>query len=207
MKTKTKIKICGLRRFEDICCVNEYVPDYIGFVFAESKRKVTMEEAALLKKELREEIQAVGVFVNEQISNIVSLCEQGIIDMIQLHGDETKETVQKLKQETGKPIIKAVRVQSTQLAEQMKEYPSDFLLFDSYERGSYGGTGKAFRHEMLPQGLGKFFLAGGLNERNVLEAIKSCSPYAVDLSSGVESNGFKDAGKIKAVTEKIRTAL
>lgn len=200
----TKIKICGLTRFEDISAVNHCMPDYIGFVFAESRRRVTPQQAYLLKKELNPQMKAIGVFTNEKISSIVDLCEAGTIDMIQLHGDETESYIQELKGKTKHPIIKAVRVQCVEQIIMAQSLPCEFLLLDTWQNGQYGGSGKTFDHTLVPKLEKPFFIAGGLQIENIPKAILSCNPYGIDISSGVETDGLKDEKKIKEIVEVVR---
>lgn len=199
-----KVKICGLTREEDIGMVNRYQPDYIGFVFADSKRKVTKEDAARLKKLLDTNIQAVGVFVNAAITDILELCRENIIDVIQLHGDEEEDYIQTLKKNLPNPIIKAVRPISKEDIEKELALSADYLLADTYIKGQYGGSGKTFDWSILPANAEKIFLAGGLNTGNAEEAILTCNPYCVDISSGVETDGLKDAAKVKAFIDIVR---
>lgn len=201
----TKIKICGLSRTEDIIAVNEAMPDYIGFVFAESKRRVSIAQAKELKALLDPKIKAVGVFVNAPIEMIVSCCNEGIIDLIQLHGDESKEYIEILKAETGKPIIKAVRVKNRADIIDAEDCPCDCLLFDTYVKDQFGGSGEQFDRSLIPKRSKTFFLAGGLDSRNIIEAVKRCDPFCVDISSGVETDGFKDKVKIKEIVTIVRS--
>ena len=140
----TKIKICGLTRPEDIEAVNEYLPDYIGFIFAESKRQVDDSKARELKLKLDPRISAVGVFVNDDISRIIKLCRLGIIDLIQLHGDEDDGYIRELKQKIPNPVIKAIRIKNRESFRTNSCGNSDFLLFDTYHEDLYGGSGETF---------------------------------------------------------------
>lgn len=198
----TKIKICGLSRMEDITAVNAARPDYIGFVFAGSKRQVDMETARALKQALDSGIQAVGVFVNHPVAEIIALARAGIIDIIQLHGDEDEATVGLLQDQTGLPVIRAFRIKSPA---DIKETTADYRLFDTYDPKQYGGSGAAFNWDLLAGVTGDFFLAGGLNKDNIATAINQVRPYCVDLSSGVETAGVKDRDKIIEIVEMIRT--
>lgn len=201
----SKIKICGLSRMEDILAVNEYLPDYIGFVFSKSKRQVTAGQAQALKAELSPKIKAVGVFVNEPVPFVAGLVQRGIIDLVQLHGDEDEAYIQTLKQSVSCPVIKAVRVQSGEQILKAQRLPCDYLLLDAYSKNAYGGTGEAFRWDIIPKDLSRlFFLAGGLNESNITEAIKSVQPYCIDVSSGVETGGAKDKEKIRQIINIVR---
>ncbi len=196
-----KIKICGLSRACDIDFVNEAMPDYIGFVFAKSKRQVTKDKAEELKRLLNRGIITVGVFVNEKIDFIKRLYDDNIIDMIQLHGFESEEYIKAVKDETGAQIIKAIRVTENGLCEGFDNTVADYLLLDN----GAGGTGEAFDWQLIDKRINKpFFLAGGLNINNVNTAINIARPFAVDISSGVESNGFKDKNKILEIVGRIR---
>lgn len=201
------VKICGLKRRCDIDYANKYKPDYIGFVFAKSSRQITPQQAKILKERLDKCIKSVGVFVNEPIENIAMLCNESIIDMIQLHGDENNTYINKLKLLTDKKIIKAVRVQSSDQVLQAEKLNCDYLLLDAYSKDAYGGIGEVFNWDIIPK-LGKpFFLAGGLNDENVSQAIKAVQPYCVDLSSGAEINGFKDEEKVRIIIDKVRRTI
>ena len=195
----TKIKICGLTRTEDIDVVNEFMPDYIGFVFAKSRRQVSAEQAKELKNKLRPAIKAVGVFVNEKPENIAEIANQGIIDLIQIHGDEDAAYCAQLRKLTQAPIIKVVRVEREDDLAGIEEFDCDYYLFDTLSSKDYGGTGKAFDHSILyNKGIKKpFFVAGGLNQDNVAAVIEVIKPFGVDASGGVETDGIKDANKIK----------
>lgn len=195
----TKIKICGLTRTEDIEMVNEFLPDYIGFVFAKSRRQVSAEQAKELKNKLRPAIKAVGVFVNEKPENIAEIANQGIIDLIQIHGDEDAAYCAQLRKLTQAPIIKVVRVEREDDLAGIEEFDCDYYLFDTLSNQQYGGTGKAFDHSILYNKEIKkpFFVAGGLNQDNVAAVIEVIKPFGVDTSGGVETDGIKDANKIK----------
>ena len=201
----TKIKICGLSREEDIIAVNETMPDYIGFVFAESKRRISREKALELKKLLNPNIKAVGVFVNAPITEVANCCADNTIDLIQLHGDESDEYMAQLKSITDKPIIRAVRVRSTEDIMKADHLPCDYLLFDAYIKDQYGGSGVTFDWSLIPKIEKPFFLAGGLDRTNINEAVRQCDPYCLDISSGVETNGCKDNKKIKEIVTIVRS--
>ena len=209
-----KVKICGLKTLEDVAIVNKYRPDYIGFVFAPTKRFVTDEQALAMKKALLPQIQAVGVFVNEPIEHILSLCRQGIIDMIQLHGDETEEYITEIQSKTDTPVIKAVRVQTSEQVSSMVTPLAEYMLFDTYKKDAYGGSGERFPLEILQRSLREqertgavmqpFFLAGGLTLENIEEVLGEQDCYCVDVSTGVETDGHKDEAKVRDLIEKIR---
>lgn len=193
----TKIKVCGLTRPQDIDYVNEAMPDYVGFVFADSRRQISPINAAKLKTKLNGGIQSVGVFVNAPREEIVTVCREGIIDLIQLHGQENNDYMINLKQLTGLPIIKAISVKP---GVELKAVAADYYLFDQGK----GGTGQRFDWDLMPDTQKPFFLAGGLNPENLKEAIKQVRPYAVDLSSGIEQGGIKNREKILQAVRSVR---
>jgi len=199
----SKVKICGLSRIEDIECVNRTLPDYAGFVFAESIRKVDEKKARMLKEKLDMNIEAVGVFVNEELETVKRLYYDGVIDLVQLHGDEDETFVRQLKRDCGCEVIKAVAI-----GDSVPCIPKgpDFLIFDTLS-ADYGGTGKIFDWHILKDFKEMpYFLAGGLNGSNVEEAVRTLSPYCVDVSSGVETGGIKDAVKIEEFVSIVREA-
>ena len=189
---KAEVKICGLSRIEDIEVVNNEKPDYIGFVFAESRRKVTPQRALELRQLLHPSIIPVGVFVNEQIEDIVKIVKSGAIDIIQLHGVEDEAYIQRLKSQIDNQIIKAIPVQNEGDVQKWNHTTADYLLLDHQT----GGTGESFNWDLIGKTSKPFFLAGGLHSQNVAAAIKKTLPFAVDVSSGVETNGLKDSEKI-----------
>lgn len=209
-----KIKICGMRRLEDIEMANKYNPDYIGFVFAKSPRKVSYEQAKELSSHLNEDIVPVGVFVNEHMKLIVDLFKDGIIEIAQLHGDEDEKYIRNLKaksiEETGNEIkvINAIEIKddvdyNDKLLE-WRDSVSDYFILDSGK-----GSGKTFNWDSIDKNNDFFknsiFLAGGLNSENLTQAIEEFNPFAVDLSSSVETDGFKDEEKIKEIIEIMGT--
>ena len=227
----TKIKMCGLRKLEDIEAVNECKPDYVGFVFApESRRYVTAEQAAELKAHLDPQIQAVGVFVDEAPERVAALLNQGVIELAQLHGSEDEEYLVRLRELTHKPVIQAFRILSREDVVCAMKSSADEILLDSG-----AGTGSTFNWEVLRIESGydraidaekdgekpfctkrnrekslyaeetrPYFLAGGLNPQNVAEAIQRLHPYAVDVSSGIETDGSKDREKLAAFVTAVR---
>ena len=196
----TRIKLCGLSRLCDIAAANRLKPEYVGFVFADkSKRFVPLSTAVELKKALSPEIQAVGVFVNETTETVASLLNRGVIDIAQLHGNETEEYIADLRSLTEKPIIKAFRITSTQDISAAENSTADCILLDS---GS--GTGEVFDWELIRNIKRPFFLAGGLNPDNVKNAVLSLSPFAVDVSSGIETDGVKDDYKMTKFVRAVR---
>lgn len=203
-----KIKICGLSRFSDIMAVNEVIPDYIGFVFAESSRRVSVDKARQLKGVLDHRIQAVGVFVNAPIEEILSLAGRGrggepVIDMIQLHGDEDASYIRQLKNHTDLPVIKAIRVRDSAQILKAQDLPCDYLLLDTFTKGIYGGAGVRFDWNLIPKLTKPFFLAGGIDSQNLEQAAES-GPYCIDVSSGAETQGRKDRTKIADLVNRAR---
>lgn len=207
--SKVKVKICGLRRMQDVEYVNALLPDFAGFVFAASKRQVTAAQAAQLKAVLVPQIKAVGVFVNADMDFIAQLARSGTIDIIQLHGDESAAYCQRLKQLTKLPVIRAVRVRDAATVAAAAAYPADYLLFDTYTPGQYGGTGQRFDTTLLDAcGVSRpYFIAGGLDAASVAGVIKNTRAFAVDVSGGVETDGFKDKEKIAAFIANVRCAM
>lgn len=162
-----KVKICGLRTPEEIEWANELMPDYVGFVFAPTKRQVTTEQAEKLRKLLDAKVPAVGVFVNEDEARIVDLMKRGIIDIAQLHGDEDDEEICRIHRLTGKPVIKAIVMRSEKDRDKWREYPhADLLLLDAGR-----GSGNTFDWALAKDVEKPFLLAGGLNSENVEEAM------------------------------------
>lgn len=204
MESKTpKIKICGLKRPEDIEAANQLLPDFIGFVFwKKSKRNVEPEQAKELKNMLDSRIKAVGVFLDAEIELVINLLKEGVIDIAQLHGSEDEEYINKVKLETGREVIKAFNVNKLPSLMIAEESPADYIMLDS---GT--GSGKAFDHRILSEVRRPFFLAGGLSPDNVKEIIFKVHPYAVDVSSGVETDGLKDPEKMKTFVEATRDAV
>lgn len=197
----TRIKLCGLTRPCDIEAVNELKPEYIGFVFAQkSRRYVTAEKAEELKKLLHPDIEAVGVFVNENIETVARLLSGGIIDIAQLHGSEDENYIGQLRKLTDKSIIKAFRIESEQDILNAQNSSADFVLLDS----GNGGTGTVFDWELLMNISRPYFLAGGLDNSNVQDAVRRLNPYAVDVSSGIETDGLKDKIKMTDFVDIVR---
>lgn len=197
----TKIKLCGLSRPCDIEAANQLKPDYIGFVFApKSKRYVSAEKAAELKALLSPEIKAVGVFVREDPETVARLLNTGIIDIAQLHGGENEEYIRRLRELTDKPVIQAFRIDGKEDIAAAQASSADLVLLDS---GS-GGTGTVFNWELIKHLQRPYFLAGGLGPGNVKDAVQALKPYAVDVSSGIETDGVKDRAKIEQFVAAVK---
>ena len=210
------VKFCGIRRPEDIEAVNRLEPDLAGFVFAKSKRQISREQAAGLKKQLDPKIKTVAVLVNMPVEEAADLANSGIADLLQLHGDEDAAYIAALRKLTKAKIIRAIRLQGTEADNTlMKEaQQTDFYLFDTFVANTYGGTGKTFSLSLL-KGVRiekPFFLAGGLDADNVAgiigqvqkDAILFPDFYGVDVSGGIETDGYKDAIKMEAFMKAIR---
>lgn len=196
----TKIKLCGLKRLCDIDYVNELVPEYIGFVFAkDSKRYVLPEKAETLRKKLKKEIVPVGVFVDEKIELIADLVARNIIEIVQLHGNESEDYIYELRKMTNCTIIKAFHIKSSKDIIAANESSADYVMLDSG-----GGSGEAFDWSLIQEIRRPYFLAGGLTYDNVERAIAKLHPFAVDASSSLERDGFKDKEKMTAFVNAVR---
>ena len=196
----TKIKLCGLSRTCDIEAVNALNPEYIGFVFTpKSKRYVSPEKASELKKLLSPGIKTAGVFVNAPQNEILELVHSGIIDIIQLHGTEDAAYIRQLRELTDAPIIQAFRMKTEADIFLAKQSSADYILLDSG-----AGTGMTFNWQLIQDIKRPYFLAGGLNPDNVRNAIQKLTPFAVDVSSGIETEGFKDKEKMTAFVTAVR---
>ena len=197
-----KIKICGLTRLEDIEAANALLPDYIGFVFWErSKRNVTKEQAKELKSRLDSRIKAVGVFVDAEIDFIADLVSCGIIDVAQLHGSEDEDYISQLRERIGgAEIIKAFNINKIESFDEAEKSSADHIMIDSGK-----GSGITFDWSKLERLKRPYFLAGGLSTENISEVLASIKPFAVDVSSGVETDGLKDSTKMKRFVESVRS--
>ena len=196
-----KFKLCGLKSLNDIEIINKYNPEYIGFIFyKKSKRYIDYKTAKMLKNALNKNILAVGVFVNEDINTVVKLLNENIIDIAQLHGNESENYIKTLKKLTNKTIIKAFKVENELDIEKAKQSQADFVLLDS----GTGGTGETFNWSLIKNLDRPYFLAGGLNIDNIKTALDNLSPYALDVSSGIETDNIKDENKIKAFIQTVR---
>ena len=216
-----KVKMCGISKVETIPAVVEAKPDYMGLVFAPSKRQVTVDQAKTLVEELHkqytkrynngaeqsnnDEIKTVGVFVNETLENLVTIATEANLDVVQLHGDEDEAFIQSLKERSNVEVWKAVQIRSAADAEAWIDSRADMLLFDAYHKDERGGTGEVFDWSCLDEFERPFMLAGGIDSTNVARAIRTVRPYGIDISSGIETEGVKDDEKIKAFTNIVRT--
>ena len=195
-----QIKLCGLMQEKDIETANRLKPEYVGFVFAEkSRRFVSTAKAEELKSLLLPEIAAVGVFVDEEKRVIADLLKRGVIDIAQLHGTEDNSYIKALKEETGKPAIKAFRISGREDLKEVPDCAADYILLDSG-----AGSGEVLDWSLIKNVHRPFFLAGGLNPENVEDAIRMAAPFAVDVSSGIETDGTKDPEKMEAFVNTVR---
>ena len=202
----TKIKLCGMFRDCDIDYVNEAKPNYIGFIvmFTKSHRNIDLETAMRLKSRLSPNIKSVAVSVNAPVEQFAEFVKQGAADLLQCHGSENAEYIARLRELTGVPIIKAVKVTTAADIENAQNLGADYLLLDS---GT--GSGVTFDHSLISRDKIRvpFFLAGGLTPENLGQAIRDIRPFAVDLSSGIETDKLKDREKILAAVREARNAL
>ena len=195
-----KVKICGMRRAEDIEFANRVKPDRVGFILTERfRRYVPPERVTALREALDPSIQVVGVFVDEPVDYVVECVRMGAIDCVQLHGNEDDAYILSIKKQIDCPVVKALVVKGADDVEYAERCPADEVLLD-------GGTGegRAFNWTLLKGMKRPYHLAGGLSPENVAEAVRALDPYGVDVSSGVETDGVKDEAKMRAFTEAAR---
>ena len=216
-----KVKMCGISKVETIPAVVEAKPDYMGLVFAPSKRQVTVDQAKILVEELHrgyakkygsdtehdknDTIKTVGVFVNETVDNLVTIANEANLDAVQLHGDEDEAFIQSLKERTNVEVWKAIQIRTAADTEKWIDSSADMLLFDAYHKDERGGTGEVFDWSSLDAFERPFMLAGGIDSTNVARAIRTVRPYGIDISSGIETNGVKDDEKITAFTKIVNS--
>ena len=216
-----KVKMCGISKVETIPAVVEAKPDYMGLVFAPSKRQVTVDQAKTLVEELHrgyaqkygsdtehdknDTIKTVGVFVNETVDNLVTIANEANLDAVQLHGDEDETFIQSLKERTNVEVWKAIQIRTAADTEKWIDSSADMLLFDAYHKDERGGTGEVFDWSSLDAFERPFMLAGGIDSTNVARAIRTVRPYGIDTSSGIETNGMKDDEKITAFTKIVKS--
>ena len=216
-----KVKMCGISKVETIPAVVEAKPDYMGLVFAPSKRQVTVDQAKILVEELHrgyakkygsdtehdknDTIKTVGVFVNETVDNLVTIANEANLDAVQLHGDEDEAFIQSLKERTNVEVWKAIQIRTAADTEKWIDSSADMLLFDAYHKDERGGTGEVFDWSSLDAFERPFMLAGGIDSTNVARAIRTVRPYGIDISSGIETNGVKDDEKITAFIKIVKS--
>jgi len=216
-----KVKMCGISKVETIPAVVEAKPDYMGLVFAPSKRQVTVDQAKILVEELHrgyakkygsdtehdknDTIKTVGVFVNETVDNLVTIANEANLDAVQLHGDEDETFIQSLKERTNVEVWKAIQIRTAADTKKWIDSSADMLLFDAYHKDERGGTGEVFDWSSLDAFERPFMLAGGIDSTNVARAIRTVRPYGIDISSGIETNGVKDDEKITAFIKIVKS--
>ena len=209
-----KVKMCGISKVETIPAVVEAKPDYMGLVFAPSKRQVTVDQAKILIEELHKQcinhydtkvVKTVGVFVNETLDNLVRIADTANLDAVQLHGDEDEAFIQSLKERTNVEVWKAIQIRTAADTEKWIDSSADMLLFDAYHKDERGGAGEVFDWSSLDAFERPFMLAGGIDSTNVARAIRTVRPYGIDTSSGIETNGVKDDEKITAFTKIVKS--
>lgn len=199
-----KIKICGIKNENEAKIINECMPDIAGFVFASGKRQIDINKAKILKKIINPEIETAGIFVEQNEDEILKIYNEKVIDIIQLHGDYDERTIKNLKEKTGAKIIKVIRVKEGFY--KIKTL-ADFILFDAYSKDKYGGLNKTFDWNIKIISNVPYFVAGGINENNIVEMVKKLTPYGVDISSGVEVDGFKTKEKVFNIIKIIKEEL
>lgn len=198
-----KIKLCGLQSEEDILMANAYALDYIGFVFAPSKRQVTLQQAKMLARKVATS-KIVGVFVNEALPTILQIAKEVPLDILQLHGEESDCDIQMLQANCSCEIWKALRLSSLQDDKRNCFPHADRFLIDSYVADHYGGNGKRIAMELLQQiAVQELMLAGGINAQNIKEILPLC-PYGIDVSSSIETKGKKDRKKLQRFMEAVQ---
>lgn len=199
-----EIKICGLKRVEDALMVNEFESiKYVGFVFANTPRKITIEKALEIKKNLRPDIKTVGVFAGQPMEEIIEIMEKADLDVCQLHSGETNEDCGFI----NKTVWKSISVKDKESAEIAESYTNaDGFVLDTFKKNQWGGTGETFDWSAVEDFSKNHFtiLAGGINSANVNDAIEKVSPNIIDLSSSVEVDGFKNYDKIKEFVESLK---
>lgn len=195
----SKIKLCGLTRVEDAESANLASPDWVGFVFDHGRHFLSDETAAAIRRALRPDIPAVGVFVNDDPAHIVALARTGVIQYVQLHGHEPEEYLLALRRQISCPFIRVVSVKATEDVTRWEDTAADYLLLDH----GRGGTGRSFDWALIPPMKKPWIMAGGIGLGN-LDAALAYHPYGVDISSGAETDGLKDRAKMIRLVERVR---
>lgn len=204
----SKLKICGLRRIEDIEYVNEFIPDYAGFILSKPFwRSINIDTLARLTERLSKNIIPVGVFVNEEIDYIIPFSKY--LGVIQLHGDEDNDFIKSLREKTNCEIWKAIRPQTADEINKACSIDADKLLIDSFSKSSVGGTGVVGNWDIIKAAeiTKPFFLAGGISIENAEEAINIVQPFGIDVSSSVETDKKKDREKIRNIVTKVKLTV
>lgn len=196
----SKIKLCGLTRIEDAESANQARPDWVGFVFDKGRHFLTDDGAAEIRRVLRQDIPAVGVFVNDDPEHIVALAESGVIQYVQLHGHEPEEYLRALRRRISCPFIRVISVRTTEDVLRWQDSAADYLLLDHGK----GGTGKSFDWALIPPLRKPWIMAGGIGLSNLEQAL-AYQPYGIDISSGAETDGVKDRDKMIRLVQMVRT--
>lgn len=200
--SETKIKLCGMFRMQDIAVINTLKPDYAGFVFyPPSHRNISVAQAMAMREALHSSIKAVGVFVDSPARLVAKLLNDGVIDAAQLHGHEDAAYIAQLRRQTEKPIIQAIKIRTAEDGARAEASAADWVLLDNGL-----GTGERFDWSLIQTVRRPYFLAGGLDADNIAEAVRQLHPYAVDVSSGIETNKLKDADKMQRFVQAVRNA-
>lgn len=205
-----KVKLCGMMRDCDIDYANEAMPDYVGFIFADTRRRISREQARSFRGQLKKEITAVGVFVDESPEIVAGYLNDGIIEIAQLHGAEDEFYIERLRAlAPGAKLIKAARVKSTEDIRKVANLSADYLLLDAMSAVAPGGTGSLFDWSLIDEAKASklldkpWLLAGGICADNIPQAVLQ-EPYGLDISSGIETDGAKDREKMIEVVRSIR---
>jgi len=203
---KTKIKICGIKREDEVDILNRFPVSYAGFIFAKSKRQVTIEKCNELSSKLRQDIKRVGVFVNEPLDSLLKIITSCHLDVVQLHGDETVDYIKEIPIKVWKTI--PIKDKDSLLRVQIYEDNVDGILFETYHKSLKGGTGETFDWSLLRVSKNiahsyERILAGGLNANNIREAIEVVEPDVLDLNSGLEVEGYKTFEKIEELFKEL----
>ncbi len=200
---KPLIKVCGLRRIEDAAIINRFPVSFAGFVFAKSKRQIDINTAVEIKKHLRKDIKTVGVFADMMLSEVRYITDLTGIDIVQLHSDESSWYCGNFKDKT---VWKSIAVKDESSLKAAEKYNVNGFLLDAYDRGARGGTGKVFKWDLAADFAKTHYtiLAGGISPENIAAAIEAVHPQVIDLSSSLETDGFKDYNKVKALFDAVR---
>jgi phosphoribosylanthranilate isomerase len=200
-----RVKICGIKTMEEVDIINKYRPDFVGFIFAESKRKVSVENAKSMCESIDKGIRKVGVFVNAGFKNALYTADYCGLDVVQLHGDESPELLIEFMRSPFE-IWKVIRVKDISDIKEIKKFSADRVLLDTFSQKAYGGTGKTFDWELALEAkkYKSIILSGGLNNENVKKAVEMVKPYAVDASSSLEEEGFKTDTRVSEFIKAVR---
>lgn len=211
----TKIKLCGIRTHADVEIVNEFKPDFCGYIFAPTWREITLDAALDLAKRTDKGVKRVGVFVNRDIEFVSETLLGGAVDMLQLHGQEDRAYEEALfsklinngvKNPAG-VCIKARRIKNENDIKGAENTLCDYLLLDAFSKKDIGGTGESFDWSLIKNISKPYFLAGGINSSNIRDAVQLTRPYAADVSSGIETDRKKDRAKVQELMKEFFKSL